>query len=860
MNTKFSTKRLIYFAIIGITAVAIFFGVFKVVNKILITSNIETIMELAKHDQKTLTDDIRGQWNDLKYTEEKIMNSKAASEKALIDCLQNIKPTKDKSKLALVSSEGMFYMDTGVIMKDREVYSNIKGREGSFAFRYDSTKAVVVEKRREYLIFGIKSTGIKIGNINIDYIIKEVPISMLESSFKIDSYGGKGYGNVIDGQGGFIVNINRTSNILNKQNFFDYLIENAKASEKERAEEYIDEIKSLSGDKDLVFYGTVDGKKHIAYAMPLDETEWIYVSLVPISVFAGQSQKIFLVILALMSAIVLLIILMHSLRKKRRIQLQAEKDRIETIHRKELTDALELAQQANRAKTVFLNNMSHDIRTPMNAIIGFTSLAKIHVDNKDAVKEYLEKISRSSASMLALINDVLDMSRIESGRVIIEEKPSNLSEIIHNLCDVVMPEINAKNMDFVLDAMGIVNEKVLCDDIRLGRVLMNIVSNAFKYTPEGGRVTVRVTQKNTQTGRAEYCFAINDTGIGMSSEFVSTIYEPFTREKSSTVSRIQGTGLGMAITKNIVDMMGGSIECHTQKGVGTEFDVRIPLRIDLAHDDDDISMQIASGASCMVADGDEAIGRSISDMLQNAGMSCELCLGSDDIIRCAGKVFDIYILDWMMKSVNCAEIIENINSLAAEQKPLIIVAAYNYTAVKEQIKSENVLVISKPLMRSKLCRAITGTYEPADSGSRAMLCKNEFKDKKILLAEDNEINQEIACIMLSEAGFKVEVASDGRIACDMLLAGGAGYYDLVLMDIQMPNMDGYEAARSIRSFEDKDIAGIPIIAMTADAFAEDRLAAKAAGMDGHIAKPVDINSLLEEISKFTDKRGGRNEA
>lgn len=389
-----------------------------------------------------------------------------------------------------------------------------------------------------------------------------------------------------------------------------------------------------------------------------------------------------------------------------------------------LEDALSMAQSASRAKTTFLNNMSHDIRTPMNAIIGYTSLASSHIDDQEQVQGYLTKIAQSSDHLLSLINDVLDMSRIESGRMTLDEKVDNLPDILQGLSDIVRADIQAKRQIFQTDFSGIQDPDVLCDKLRLSQILLNVLSNAIKYTPEGGIISLRVTETAyPKTGYGLYEFRVRDNGIGMSSEFLATIFEPFTRMQSSTVSGIQGTGLGMTITKKLVEMMGGSIHIHSQEDEGTEVLIHFTFPLAAARSNaDDLSIQPPS--------------------------TCN------------------------------------------------------------------------------------------------------FNGKKVLLVEDNEMNREIATEILEEAGFAVDTAENGLIAVDKMRRSSPGDYDLILMDVQMPLMDGYEATRRIRALSDPAIASIPIIAMTANAFAEDRQAALRSGMNEHIVKPIDVRKMKEVLSRF----------
>ena len=387
--------------------------------------------------------------------------------------------------------------------------------------------------------------------------------------------------------------------------------------------------------------------------------------------------------------------------------------------------ALQLAVQretkANLAKREFLFNMSHDIRTPMNAIIGFTALAQTHIDDRGQVEDYLKKISVSSQHLLSLINDVLDMSRIESGKVTLEAKPVHLPELVHELRDIVQAVVSEKGLSLTLDTVGVENEDVIADPLRLEQILINVLANAVKFTPDGGQISLWIVQKDTApAGYADFEFHIKDNGIGMSEEFQKHIFEQFARERTSTVSKIQGTGLGMAITKSLVDMMGGRITVKSEQGKGSEFTISL---------------------------------------------------------------------------------------------------------------------------RFPIGEAKTGQTPPAAKASA-------FTGKKLLVVEDNELNLEIASTLLKEAGFEVDTAENGKIAVEKVEAASADRYDLILMDIQMPEMDGYEATRRIRALPDAEKAALPIVAMTANAFEDDRKNALHAGMNGHIAKPLDIQKLFQVLSEL----------
>jgi len=525
--------------------------------------------------------------------------------------------------------------------------------------------------------------------------------------------------------------------------------------------------------------------------------------------------------------------------------------RVEEERRRILQDALAAAEHANRAKTTFLNSMSHDIRTPMNAIIGFTALAAAHIDDKKKVADYLTKISVSSEHLLSLINDVLDMSRIESGKVKIEEKEVHLPDVLHDLRTIIQANVHAKQLELYIDSVDVVHEDIICDNLRLNQILLNLISNAVKFTKPGGMISVRVIEKpGAPNGTADYEFRVKDSGIGMSREFQKHIFEAFTREQTSTVSGIQGTGLGMAITKNIVEMMGGTISVESEIGKGSEFTVCLHFRIcgNPGHWE---QIPRLAGLHALVADDDFNTCASVTRMLTQIGMRAEWTTsGKEAVLRTQLAVenndeFSAYIIDWIMPDMNGIETVRRIRAIIGESKPIIILTAYDWTEFEEEARQAGVTAFcSKPLFMSELREALLKPIEEEEEKAAAELPDETFAGRKILLVEDNELNQEIAATILEERGFTVDVAGDGIVAVEKMESASAGQYDLILMDIQMPRMDGYEATRRIRSLEDMEKANIPIYAITANAFEEDRQKALDAGLNGHIVKPIDIAALM----------------
>ena len=518
-----------------------------------------------------------------------------------------------------------------------------------------------------------------------------------------------------------------------------------------------------------------------------------------------------------------------------------------------LYEAVRAAETANRAKSTFLSNMSHDIRTPMNAVIGFTTLAVSNIDNKEKVRDYLGKILSSSNHLLSLINDVLDMSRIESGKIHLEETEVSLSDMLHDLKTIISGHIYAKQLELYMDAMDVTDEDVYCDKTRLNQVLLNLLSNAIKFTPAGGTVSVRLKQfPGTKKGSGLYEIRVKDSGIGMSQEFIQRIFSPFERERTSTVSRTQGTGLGMAITKNIVDMMGGTIEVRTEQGKGTEFIVRLPLRIQSEQRSIEKIAEL-EGLKALVVDDDFNTCDSVTKMLVKVGMRSEWTLsGKEAVLRARqsmelGDAFHAYIIDWRLPDMNGIEVTRQIRSLG-DDTPIIILTAYDWSDIEVEARAAGVNAFcAKPLFMSDIRETLMTAIGQKQTGAENCILPetgSDFRGRCILLVEDNELNREIAEEILKQYGFLVDIAENGAVAVEKVKNSAPGTYDLVLMDIQMPVMNGYEATEQIRALEDPALAKIRILAMTANAFDEDRKKALKCGMDGFLSKPIVMEELI----------------
>lgn len=539
-----------------------------------------------------------------------------------------------------------------------------------------------------------------------------------------------------------------------------------------------------------------------------------------------------------------------------------ETKRKEFESRQALKEAFDSAMFANQAKSDFLSRMSHDIRTPMNAIIGMTAIAGAHIDDKERVKDSLAKISASSRHLLGIINDILDMSKIESGKINLNEENFNLSDLLKNLFDMVRPQVKEQGHELRVHIHDIKHEDVIGDSLRIQQAFVNIMSNSVKYTPEGGIITVSVTEKPTSQKRmACYEFIFEDNGIGMEQEFIDKIFEPFERAEDLRISKIQGTGLGMSITKNIVSMMGGEIGIESEVGKGSKFTITIFLKL---QDTVEMDTSLLTNLPVLVVDDDVIACENTSIILDDIGMDSEWVLSGMEAINkvrernLAGNDYFAVIIDWKMPDMNGVATTREIRKLVGDRMPIIIISAYDWTDIELEARAAGAdAFIGKPAFKSNLSklfmRMVGAKTDSEDDEKQFEAAEFDFSNIRVLLVEDNDLNREIASEILKETGMKVEEAENGKQAVDMFLSAPEKYYDLILMDIQMPVMNGYDATVAIRSLEKKESQSIPIIAMTANAFYEDVNAAMSVGMNEHIAKPLDIKKLMDCIQRWTRK-------
>jgi signal transduction histidine kinase/CheY-like chemotaxis protein len=535
-----------------------------------------------------------------------------------------------------------------------------------------------------------------------------------------------------------------------------------------------------------------------------------------------------------------------------------------------LQDAFNEAERASRAKTDFLNSMSHDIRTPMNSIMGLTAIASMCVNDPERVKDCLTKITTSSRHLLGLINEVLDMAKIESGNLGLSEEDFDLPETVESLLSIMTPQINDKKLNLKVEIADIKHEHVVGDPMRLQQVFVNIMGNSVKFTPEGGTVSLRIKELPSRVkGSGCYEFTFSDTGCGMSEDFVKTVFEPFTRANDSRVTKVEGTGLGMSIVRSVVNLMNGTIDVKSKLGEGTTFTVTVYMKL---REGDEHDLTPLEGLRVLVADDEETACESACEVLRSIGMEPDYVMSGDDAVAAVrdaeknGRSYVAIILDWKMPGKSGIEAAREIREIVSEDMPIIILSAYDWTAVEQEARSVGVdAFIAKPLFRSRLVHVMKGLIasdEPELASEYEVLQQSDFSGHRILLTEDNSIAAAIALDIMGMTGLEVDHAENGRVAVDMLLNAEPGYYELVFMDIQMPVMNGYEAAAAIRAAAEgkgpdgeaidprPDLGTIPVVALTADAFADDVARARAVGMNAHMSKPMEIELLVKTLKEW----------
>ncbi len=585
------------------------------------------------------------------------------------------------------------------------------------------------------------------------------------------------------------------------------------------------------------------GRECIVAYTPITSTKgWVLLSSAPVSDLSAFTENWILIGVITFGLLLLLVVdflYMNSINKKLRVTARA-------------------AESASKAKTDFLSTMSHDIRTPMNAIIGLTAIAEKKLDDREVVEENLGKIRLASNHLLTLINDILDISKVESGKLNLSPLTFSIEETVQNLMNLSQPMVKEKNIDFSFRINNLEKEYLYADQLRLNQIYINVLSNAIKYTEPGGRVSVDLREEESEKeGCVRLIYCVVDTGIGMSPEFLKKMYEPFSRQTDSRVNSIQGTGLGLAITRQMVELMNGTIECQSESGKGTTFIITLDLPIA----EKQLEEMRIEGIDVLIADDDPILLENAVDTLESLGINADQAQSGMEAVEktCqrheGGKDYSVIILDWRMPDMNGVETIRRIRTEVDARIPILLTSAYDWSDIEEEAKEAGANgFIGKPLFRSRLYEKIN---ELLGTEARPLEQEDDYSDlvgMNILIAEDNDINWEIISTMMDMFGIKSERAENGRICVDKMAEAEEGYYDLIFMDVQMPEMNGLDATRNIRRLTNRWAASIPIIAMTADAFSENITECLNAGMNGHIAKPIDLKLVIKEIRRIKEEK------
>jgi two-component system sensor histidine kinase/response regulator len=770
-------------------------------------------------------------------------------------------------------------IDSGEIREWLEYNGKIRGMEaiayyfadGSYEMVYGTpvdpanpdTFLEMVSSKEQTVSIGIDADGTQSAIIGIPFeimmddgrrsiaIAGRMPVEYISETLSLDDEDALLYSFVIRMDGSFVV---RSAGAY-RDNYFERaraLYENVNG--KKDVEQFITELKeAMEADSDYSAMFTMDGIRNQMYCSSLPSSEWYLITIMPygtlnevVNAQSEQSLIMFIISCGIILLMLIAIFICYFNLNKRQI--------------KELDDARQQAIQANKSKSEFLSNMSHDIRTPMNAIVGMTAIAQANIDNTKRVQDCLKKITTSSRHLLGLINDVLDMSKIESGKMILNVELVSLKEIMESIVSIVQPQVRAKQQQFDVFIYDITSENVLCDSVRFNQILLNLLSNAIKFTPEGGAIELSLHEKPSEKGDdyVKILLRVKDNGIGMTQEFLEHIFDSFTREDNKRVRKTEGTGLGMTITKYIVDAMGGTIDIKSEPGKGTEFNIAL----DFERSGDQEEM-ILPDFTMLVVDDDSQLCKSTTESLKSIGISAEWALDGETAISMATQHhtihndYHIILLDWKLPGMDGIETARRLRKQLGNDVPILLISAYDCSEIEEEAREAGISgFLSKPLFKSTLYYGLKPFIDISDKPSGENHKDDEsisFEGKRVLLAEDNDLNWEIARELLQDIGLELDWAENGQVCIDKFSASPVGYYDAVLMDIRMPFKDGYEATDAIRKMERTD-ASLPIIAMTADAFAEDVKRCLEHGMNAHVAKPIDVKEVAKLLTKFFSER------
>lgn len=618
----------------------------------------------------------------------------------------------------------------------------------------------------------------------------------------------------------------------------------------------------LESGKNILFYHDIRKKEALNYMWAVNEGTIYLIGYVPIEAILQEgrsvNQNIFIVVLVMLVAF-FLCCLIYYFNQRQQIKIRKEREKERELHNKQLAEALQAAQLASNSKTMFLSNMSHDIRTPMNAVLGFTTLLDMDADNPVKVREYTKKITASGQHLLSLINDVLDVSKIESGKVVLSVEKFTLNDLVSSVDAIIRPMADGRRQNFHVEVTGIKHEYLLGDETRINQILINLLSNAVKYTQEGGNIWFRIIGLKQRSSQYEHIrIEVEDDGYGMTPEFLETIFDAFTRAENSTTNKVQGTGLGMAITKNIVELMGGTIDVSSEVYKGSIFKVELELRISEGLTDNGFWKEHGM-AQFLIVDGEEETCENIQMLMKDTELLTDTAFSLEKAVKMikehGREYYDLILMDWNMADMGGIAAAKELRKFMSDTVPVIFLASYDAENMEDICEIENTGIITKPFfvsaLKEKILELLGSTEE--ETNSEKEVCSS-LEGLYFLAAEDNEINAEILSEILEMEGARYEIAENGKLAVERFEQAAEGEFDAILMDVQMPVMNGYDATKAIRALKRSDAAKIPIIAMTANAFAEDEKEALDAGMDVHMAKPIDIELLKKIISKYVQRK------
>ena len=698
----------------------------------------------------------------------------------------------------------------------------------------------------EVVLFGVDAAYPMLNGDRSTGLIAAVPLEYITDFLFLKEEGQLMYYHIIRPDGSFVIQNPNTELWY----FFEQLQKQSDSAVNESsAENPVEKFSvALKKHEEYTAILEVNGEERQIYGISLPYSEWYLVSVMPYTILDKAinnlgSQRIFMTLLSCASVLIILTVIFLRYFSITRSQMN------------ELEKARQAALEANKAKSEFLANMSHDIRTPMNAIVGMTAIAAAHIDDRKQVENCLRKITLSSKHLLGLINDVLDMSKIESGKLTLTTEQISLKEVVEGIVNIIQPQVKTKKQTFDIHVENILTENVWCDGVRLNQVLLNLLSNATKYTPEGGAIHLSLFEENSPKGEryVRIYIKVKDNGIGMSPDFLKRIYESYSRADGARIHKTEGAGLGMAITKYIVDAMEGTIDIQSEPDKGTEF----LLTFDFEKADAMNMDMVLPSWNMLVVDDDELLCRTAMDALKSIGIKAEWTLSGEKAIELVNEHhkrredYQIILLDWKLPGMNGIQVAKEIRHNLGDEVPILLISAYDWSEFEAEAREAGISgFISKPLFKSTLYYALRQYMGTETENGQTSNPNIDLSGRRILIAEDNEINWEVANELLSDLGVELDWAEDGQICLDKFQKSPEGYYDAVFMDIRMPHMTGYEATKMIRGLNHPDALSIPIIAMSADAFSDDIQHCLECGMNGHIAKPIDIMEVSRLLKRF----------